>query len=188
MKQKRILILPGPLEIPGLVLGESLRLGVNPQSLVERNQHVLRGGAPTRHFVRGDSEFARLILMTFADVGGAQHISLRHEIRVDIVVRDSAVLVRAGDSVDAKMSIQVKVSERSPESSRLNENFSSHVAFEFDIVIGFHISKHRRGDVRVDVKGSRSGGPVPGTFFAVNRSPWKCRTAESQIARSSFCR
>ncbi len=65
-----------------------------------------RGGAPR---------------MALGGVGGGAQVPLRHQVRVDVVVGDRAVLVGAGDAVDPEAPVGVVVAERAPQPRRLDE-------------------------------------------------------------------
>ena len=61
--------------------------------------------------------------------GGAE-IPLGDEVRVDVVVGQRAVLVGAGDAVDAETTLRVVVAERAPEPCRLDEELEPDLALE----------------------------------------------------------
>ena len=56
MQQQRILLGTGCREIPELVLGEPLSLGMNPKRLVVGNHHGRRGVAPRGGLLVVDTE------------------------------------------------------------------------------------------------------------------------------------
>ena len=54
-------------------------------------------------------------------VGGGVQVPLGEHVCVDVVVGDGAVLVGAGDAVDAEAALRVVVAERAPESRCLDQ-------------------------------------------------------------------
>ena len=83
----------------------------------------------------------RGLLEVGAELGGAARVArdrvrrgaqvpLREQVRVDVVVGDRAVLVRAGDAVDAEPALRIVVAERAPEPRRLDEQLDADLALE----------------------------------------------------------
>ena len=68
-------------------------------------------------------------------VGGRAQVLLRHQVRVDVVVGERAVLVGAGDAVDAEAPLGVVVAERAPQPRRLHEELEADFALE-GLVVG----------------------------------------------------
>ena len=122
--------------------------------------------------------------MALDRVGGQRQVVLRHQVGVDVVVGDRAVLVGAGDAVDAKAPLGVVVAERAPQSRGLDEQFESDLAFERLVVGCGLVAADRVGDVGGDVKGGRPGWPVAGAFLAGDRAPGKDRACKSEQPRS----
>jgi hypothetical protein len=111
--------------------------------------------------------------MSLARSGGGQQIPFGHHVRVDVVVRDRAVLVGARDAVDAKLALEIEVPERTPQASGVHEHFEPDVALELKIAGRVHVPNHCVGNIGVDVEGRRAGGPVPRGLLAVDRTPGK---------------
>jgi hypothetical protein len=63
-------------------------------------------------------------------VGRFPQISLRHQVRVDVVVGDRAVLVGTGDAVDPKTPLGVVVTERAPQACRLDQQLEAGLSLE----------------------------------------------------------
>ena len=118
---------------------------------------------------------------------GAQ-VPLCHQVRVEVVVGDRAVLVGARDAVDPKCAVEIVVAEGSPEPRRLDEDLHAYVVLERGVVGGVHVSDHRVGDVRVDMEGRRAGRPVARALLAVDRPPRKRRTRQAEFLRALLAR
>ena len=73
---------------------------------------------------------ARLVLELFRQVGGGGEVVLRHQVRVEVVVLDRAVLVRAGDALDAEVAAGVVLAERAPQPGGLDEQREADLALE----------------------------------------------------------
>src|SRR4029077_10566280 len=112
----------------------------------------------------------------------AAQVSLGHQVRIEIVVGDGAVLIRTRDAVDAKMPVEIEVSERAPQTRGLHENVDAHIVPEGVIACGLDVVEYRDGDVRIDVKCRGSGRPIARAFFAVYRSPGKDGPGQIEIA------
>ena len=74
--------------------------------------------------------------MALDRVGGRSQVPLRHQVRVDVVVGDRAVLVGAGDAVDAEPPGGVVVAERAPQPRGLDQQLEPDVALEVLVVVG----------------------------------------------------
>src|SRR4029079_9814977 len=94
-----------------------------------------------------------------------------HQVRVDVVVGDGAVLVRAGDAVDVEPAIGVVVAYGAPEPRRLRQQLHPHATVELLVAGRVDVPDHRVGDVRVDVEGGGAGRPVAGAALAGHRAP-----------------
>ena len=121
-------------EVPDLVLGEALRLGMHAERVVPGDDHVLRGVAPGCRLFEVGAELGGMARMTRDGVGRGAEVLLRHEVRVDVVVGERAVLVGARDAVDAEASLRVVVAERAPESRGLHEELEADLALEVVVV------------------------------------------------------
>ena len=180
VQQQRVLLGRGVLEVPRLVLGEALGLGVDAQLLVEGDQHRLRGVAPGGRLLRVDAELGGPVGVAFDGVGGQAQVSLRHQVGVDVVVGDGAVLVGAGDAVDAKAPAGVVVAQRAPQPRGLDEQLEPGLALERMVVGRGLVAADGIGDVRADVEGGRSRRPVSRALPSVDRPPGKRRALEPQ--------
>ena len=89
------------------MLGEGLGLGMNPQCFVVGDKHRRRGVPPAGRLLEVDAELSGAIAMPFDGGGRQQQVPLRHQIGVDVVVCDGAVLIGAGDAVDPEPSGRV---------------------------------------------------------------------------------
>ncbi len=118
--------------------------------------------------------------MALGDLRGGSQIALRHQVRVDVVVGDRAVLIGPGDAVDAEVPGRVVMAERAPQPRRLDEQRHGGLALELLIAGRPQVARHRGGDVRVDVKGGGSGRPVARAFLAADRPPGEGGTAQAE--------
>jgi len=81
-------------KVPGLVPGEPRRLGVHAEGLVEGDGHGLRRVTPEPGLRVADAEFASPLGVLLGRVRGGQQVPARHQVAVDVVVGQGAVLVR----------------------------------------------------------------------------------------------
>src|SRR5262245_46717557 len=109
MQEEGIILRARAGEIPFFVCRETFCLRMNTKLIVEGNEHAIRGSTPARHFLQGDAEVVSLVLMPLARTGGGDQVPLGHQVRVDVVVRDRAVLVRSRDTVDAELTPETVV-------------------------------------------------------------------------------
>ena len=149
--------------------------------LVVGDGHGRRGIAPGRGLLRVDAQFPGPLRMAFRQVGGAQQVPLGHQVGVDVVVGDGAVLVRAGDPVDVEPPLGIMVAERAPQPRGLREQFHPWPPGEILVAGGVDIADHRVGDVRVDVEGGGARGPVTRAFLAGDRPPREGGALESEL-------
>ena len=91
------------------MLGERLRLRVDSQLLVVGDEHRLRGVTPGGGLLVVDAELGGALGMARHSVDGRAQVPLGHQVRVDVVVGDGAVLVRSGDAVDPEAAGSVVV-------------------------------------------------------------------------------
>ena len=96
------------------MLREALGLRVDAEGLVPGNDHVAGCVPPGRSFLELGFEVGRFVGVAGDRVGGGEQVSLREQIREDVVVGDRAVFVRTRDPVDAKAALRVVVAERKP--------------------------------------------------------------------------
>src|SRR5262249_41894204 len=104
-----------------------------------------------------------------------------HQIGINVIVGDGAVLIRARDAVDTKISVEIEVPERAPQTGSLDENIYAHIVPEGIVARSFDILEYRDGDIRIDVKCRGSGRPIARTFFSVDRSPGKGSPGQIKI-------
>ena len=69
-----------------------------------------------------------------------------------------------------------------PQPGRLHQQLDSDLALELLVPGGVDVVDDRVRDVRVDVKRSGAGWPVPGALLAVDGPPWERRAPQSQVA------
>ena len=143
VQEQRVLLGLGVLEVPDLVAGEALGLRVDAERLVPRDDHVVRGVAPGGRLLEVGAERCRVAGMARDRIGGGAQVPLREQVGVDVVVGDRAVLVRAGDAVDAEAALRVVVAERAPEPRGLDEQLEPDLALEL-LVAGRAAGSGRR--------------------------------------------
>ena len=132
-----------------------------------------------------DVELGAPVRMASDGVGCEAQVPLRHQVGVNVVVGDGAVLVGAGHAVDAKAPARIVVTQRAPQPRGLDEQLEPGLALERLVVGRRLVAPDRVGDVGVDVKGSGSRRPVARTPLAVDRPPGKRRALNpSSLARS----
>ena len=145
VEQQRVLVGRRRLEVPVRVLGEPLDCGCTPSS---SSYGIIIAAAASRQ--RGrllgvDAELAAArVGVARGRVGGPRRFRSRHQVRVDVVVGDRAVLVRAGHAVDAEPSRRVVVAERTPQPGRLDEQLETHLALELLVPGGVDVADRRR--------------------------------------------
>ena len=111
VEQKRVLVGLGVVEVPALVRGEALRLGVHAERLVPGDDDVVRGVPPARGFLEVGAECGGVTGVAGDGVGGGAQVLLRGQVGVDVVVGDCAVFVRTGDAVDPEAALSVVMAE-----------------------------------------------------------------------------
>ena len=104
-----------------------------------------------------------------------------HEVRVDVVVGDGAVLVGAGHAVDAEGAGGVVVAEVGPQPSRLDQELHAVGLHELVVPGGVVVAQDRVGDRGVDVEGGRARGPVAGALVAGDGPPREGRPGEAEV-------
>jgi hypothetical protein len=87
---------------------------VHAERLVVGDGHGLRRVPPGGGFLVADAEFAGAVGVPFGRVGGGEQVCLRHQVGVDVVIGEGAVLVRAGDPVDVEVALVVAVAQGDP--------------------------------------------------------------------------
>src|SRR6202035_2025591 len=110
-------------------------------------------------------------------------VVLRHQVRVEVVVLDRAVLVRAGDALNAELALGVMLAERAPQAGGLDEDRQGGLTLESLVLGGVEVADDGGRDVGVDVESGRAGRPVARALLAVNRAPRESRALEAEIGR-----
>ena len=172
------------LEVPALVAGEPLGLTVDAEVGVVRGHHVVRGVAPGGGLLDVGAELGRDVRVSHDRVGGLAQVPLGHEVRVDVVVGDRCVLVRAGDSVDPEVPVLVVVAEGAPKARGLDQELDAARALEVRVVDRILVAGDRVGDVGVDVEGRRSRRPVRGALLPGDRPPGEGGAAQAELLRA----
>src|SRR5262249_42649115 len=90
--------------------------------------------------------------------------------------------------VDAKMSVEIEVPERPPQTCGLHEKVDAHIVPEGLVACGLHVVEYREGDIRIDVKCRSSCRPIARAFLAMNRTPRKRSPGQIEIASARFGR
>ena len=110
-------------------------------------------------------------------------VLLREQVRVDVVVDDRAVLVRAGDAVDAEATLRIVMAERPPQARRLDEQLDADLAIERVVLRRRVVARDRVGDGRADVEGGRARRPVAGALLPADRAPREGGALEPELRR-----
>ena len=116
-----------------------------------------------------------------ASAASAQ-VPLGHQVGVDVVVGDGAVLVGPGHAVDAEAAVGVVVAERAPQPRRLDEQLEADLALELLVVGGGLVADDRVGDVGADVERGGAGRPVARALLAVDRPPGERRAPQPELS------
>ena len=114
VQEQRVLVRRGVSEVPHLVFGKVLVLRGHPEVLVVRDEHLLGCLAPTGGLFGFHAKGARLLGKALHPLCRPVQITLRHEVGVDVVVGEGAVLVGSGDAVDAELAGGIEESEAIP--------------------------------------------------------------------------
>src|SRR5262249_56996310 len=155
------------------------------ERLVVGDEHALGGVTPAGRLLQVDAEFAGPVRVPFGRLGGRQQVMPGHQVGVDVVVGEGAVLVRAGDAVDVEPAIGVVVAQGAPQPGRLRQQLHANAAVELLIAGRVDVADHRVGDVRVDVEGGGAGRPVARALLAGDRPPREGGALETTLARPS---
>ena len=150
-----------------------LRLRVDAERLVPWDDHVARGVAPRRRLFEVGTERCGVAGMTGDGVRSSAQIPLCEQVGVDVVVRDRAVFVGAGDAVDAEAPLRIVMTERAPEPGGLDQQLEADVELERLVAGDGLIADDGVADVTAEVEGRRAGRPVAGALVAANRPPRK---------------
>ncbi len=102
VQEQGVLVRRGAGKVPYLVLSKGLGLRGHSQALVVGDEHLLSRLAPTGGLVGVHAQSACLLGMALHRLCRPAQVVLGHEVGVDVIVSDSAVLVGSGDAVDAE--------------------------------------------------------------------------------------
>ena len=102
VQEQRVLIRRGGSEVPHLVLGKGLILWGHFQALVVGDEHLLGCLAPAGGLIGIHAKGACLLGMALHRLCRPAQIVLGHEVGVDVVVGQRAILIGSGDAIDAK--------------------------------------------------------------------------------------
>ena len=102
-----------------------LGLRMDFELLVVGDEHRVGGVAPAGASSSSTPSSAARCGWRSSGVGRGAQVALRHQVRVDVVVGDRAVLVGAGDAVDPEAPGVVVVAERAPQPRRLDEQLEA---------------------------------------------------------------
>ena len=114
-------------------------------------------------------------------VRGGHQVLLGHQVGVDVVVGQRAVLVRAGDPVDVEPPLGVVVAEGAPQPRGVGQQVYPRSPGEVLVPGQVDVADHRVGDVRVDVEGGGPGGPVARALLAGDRPPREGRAFQPEL-------
>jgi hypothetical protein len=107
---------------------------------------------PVVHLGASHVERPGLRGMALHCAGGGAQVVLGHQVRVDVVVGQRAVLVRSRDAVDSELAAARVVAKRLPEPSRLHEQLQSGAGLEPGIPGDVHVADDSVSDVGVDME------------------------------------
>ena len=102
VQEQRVLVRRGVCEVPHLVFGKVLVLRGHFEALVVGNEHLLGCLAPTGGLFGVHAKCAGLLGKALHPLCRPVQVMLCHEVGVDVVVSQGAVLVGSGDTVDAE--------------------------------------------------------------------------------------
>ena len=181
MQQQRVL---ERAEVRHRVVEEAGVLRMHAPALVVRHVHRRGGVPPGGDLLVVDAERRCLVGVPRGEVGGVAEVPLGHHVRVDVVVDDRRVLVRAGHAVDVEDAGRVVVAERAPEPRGLDQQLQACAAGERLVARGAQVAQHRIGDVGVDVERRRPRGPVRRALLPVDRSPREGGARQPELRRA----
>ena len=167
-----------------LVAGEAVGLRVDAELLVVGDVHGRRR-RPARRAVSSSStpRWRGAVGVAADGVGGRAQVLLGHQVGVDVVVGDRAVLVGAGDAVDVELRRAGRGGPSERHSRAVSTSSSSaDLALEADVAGGLDVADDGVGDVGVDVERGGAGRPVAGAFLAVDGAPRERGAGEAELA------
>ena len=139
---------------------------------------------PGRRLFGADTERPRLFRVPAHRIGGAEQVSLRHQIGVDVVVGQRGVCVGPRHSVDVETTMTVMVAQREPQPGRLDQQLEPDGGREPVVARGVDVPHDRVGDVRADVKRRGARRPVRRALVATNGAPGEHRAGQVERARA----
>ena len=154
---------------------------MDAERLVPWDDHVARGVSPGCRLFEVGTERCGVAGMTGHCVGSGAQIPLCEQVGVDVVVRDRAVFVGAGDAVDTEAPLRVVMTERAPEPGGLDQQFEADVELEGLVAGHSLIADNGVANVAGEVEGRRAGRPVARAFVAANRPPRKYGAGEAEL-------
>src|SRR5690349_3928361 len=124
---------------------------------VPRDDHVGRGCTPAMWFVWFYRQLGRVIRELLDRRRSCAEVSLREQIRVDVVVADRAVFVGSRDTVDSERSLcTVVVAEREPESGCFYEELKALMSREGVVARCVFVARDGVRDVCGEMESGRS--------------------------------
>ena len=121
--------------------------------------------------------------MALDGVGRRPQVLLRHEVGVDVVVGDGAVLVGPGHAVDAEAARRRRGGPSERHSRAVSTSSSRPTSRSKSLVAGGgDVADDGVGDVGVDVEGGGAGRPVAGALLAADRAPRERGALEAEHA------
>src|SRR5438094_9041262 len=103
---------------------------MHAQLVVIGNEHRRCRAAPCRYRLRVDTQVVGTLGVARGGVRGGLQILLGHQIGVDVVVGQGAVLVWPRHYVDAETTLPIVMAKRAPQARRVDEELESNVALE----------------------------------------------------------
>ena len=147
--------------------------GCTPSVSSYGHVHVLGRVPPAGRLLGVDAELAGPVRVPVGRVGGGRdQVPLGHQVRVDVVVGDRAVLVRAGHPVDVETARAASwcPSDRHSRAVSISSSMPG-PALERLVTGGVDVAHDGVGDVGVDVERGRAGRPVARALLAGDRPP-----------------
>lgn len=144
-------------EVPAGVVGEALALRVDAQPVVVGDEHGRRRVPPRRGLLGVHAQPVGHVGVAHRHLRGLLEVPARHQVGVDVVVHDRAVLVRSGDAVDAEDAADVVMAEAAPQPGGLHQDVQADLPLELLVPGGVHIPDDGVGDVGVDVERGGAG-------------------------------
>ncbi len=137
--------------------------------------HPLGGLAPAGDLVAVHAECAGRLGIALRRLGRRAQVLLRHEVGVDVVVGEGAVLIRSGDAVDAEAPSRVHEAEGHEQSRRLDEQLEADLLLKRRVASRLDVLGHGVRDVGVDVERRGARRPIARAFCAVDGAPREMR-------------